>query len=320
MQRRYHGTAPRANFMRTRPARYKPVHMARVMVLGAGLGTRLSPLTDELPKPLVPVGDQPMLAHISTALQDAGVPEFVLNVHSLVDEFTNVIDSLGSIVHVVHEPRIRGTAGGVAGARGLLGPTPIIVWNADVLVAPPFAALDAAASAGGLVFAMAPLPAGQGTLGVDALGDVVRLRGEPFGEEASGGDYVGVAALGADVLAELPELGCLVADVALPRLRSGSPIRTVPVSGPFIDIGSLGTYLAANLEWLARRSGPGGSFLGEGARVDAGVVVASSIVGAGAHIEGSGLLDHCVIWPGATAQAPLSRSIVTRRGRVVRVP
>src|SRR5438105_2497797 len=99
--------------------------MARVMVLGAGLGTRLSPLTEELPKPLVPVGDQPMLAHVSAALWDAGFQEFVLNVHSFVDEFQPVINSLKSIIHVVHEPRIRGTAGGVAGARALLGHAPI---------------------------------------------------------------------------------------------------------------------------------------------------------------------------------------------------
>ena len=73
----------------------------------------------------------------------------------------------------------------------------------------------------------------------------MRLRGECFGVEASGGDYVGVAALGADVLADLPEQGCLVADVALPRLRRDSKVRTVAVAGRWIDIGSLDAVVMA---------------------------------------------------------------------------
>jgi mannose-1-phosphate guanylyltransferase len=294
--------------------------MARVMVLGAGLGTRLAPLTDELPKPLVPIGDEPMLARVSATILRGGFSEFVLNVHAFPGEFVSVINGLSAIVHVVHEPEIRGTAGGVAGARSLLGPAPVIVLNGDILVEPPFVALENAARPGGLVFGVARRPPGTGTVGVDARGHIVRLRGETFGVETAGGDYVGVAALGADVLAALPERGCLVADVALPRLGRGEPVKTVQVTEPWVDIGSLGAYHAANLTWLERHSGPSGSFLGEGARVDAGVEVASSIVGAGAHVVGQGRVHRTVIWPGATAHAPLEGAIVTRRGRVAVVP
>ena len=61
--------------------------MFRAMVLCAGLGTRLRPLTDELPKPLVPVGDKPLLARIADSLRSAGIDGFVVNTHHLSHEF-----------------------------------------------------------------------------------------------------------------------------------------------------------------------------------------------------------------------------------------
>src|SRR5262245_46523302 len=64
--------------------------MTRAMILAAGFGTRLAPLTDELPKPLVPVGEGPMLARIAETLALAGLSSFVLNVHHLADEFASL--------------------------------------------------------------------------------------------------------------------------------------------------------------------------------------------------------------------------------------
>jgi NDP-sugar pyrophosphorylase family protein len=291
--------------------------MTRAMILAAGLGTRLAPLTDERPKPLAPVGDRPLLAHLTDRLARGGFLSFAMNIHHLSKEFAIYINSLPIKAHVVDEVEIRGTAGGIAGARTLLGPAPVLVWNGDVLVDPPVEALLAGADSGGLAFAVAPRAIGEGTVGLDALGHVVRLRGETFGVETAGGDYVGVAAVGARVLAGLPERGCLIGDVALPELRAGGTVATVHVAGPWADIGSLHEYQRANLDWLARRGSE--SWVGPGATVTASVVLSSSLVGAGASVGGHGLLERCIVWPGAHAVAPLIDAVVTPAGRVVAI-
>lgn len=289
----------------------------RAMVLCAGLGTRLRPLTLELPKPLVPVGDRPLLGHIAERLRRAGFDELVVNTHHLPEAFSSVLGGLGVKLHRVHEPRILGTAGGVAGARALFGAPPIVLWNGDILVEPPLAELCAAAGSGGLALAVAPRARGEGTVGVTRDGRVARLRGERFGDEASGGDYVGVAALGARCLESLPAEGCLIGDWALPELRAGRAVEVVPVAGGFSDAGDPAAYLELNLDWLRRTGAP--AFVGEGAAVAAGVSLVDCVIGAGARVEGAGELRRVVAWPGARIRAPLSDAVVTRQGLVVRV-
>jgi mannose-1-phosphate guanylyltransferase len=309
----------------------------RAMVLAAGLGTRLRPLTDELPKPLVPLGDRPVLAHIARRLSLFGFDELVVNTHHLPGEFDNQSNELGAIVHWSHEPRILGTAGGVAAARPRFGPGPIVVWNGDIIVDAPVDALVASAVAWGIAFVVSPRPRGAGTVGVGADGGVVRLRGETFAPEAGGGDYLGVAALGDAALRSLPGEGCLIGDVALPLLRRGGHIATVAASGPWFDVGSLEAYHAASLHWLAQhaagRAGTAASLehaAGEPLReaswvhptatIESGVTLRHCVVGAGAVVSGEGTLRRAVVWPHARASAPNSDCIVTTRGRLVPVP
>jgi mannose-1-phosphate guanylyltransferase len=286
--------------------------MARVMVLSAGLGTRLRPLSDELPKPLVPVGDQPILGHVLAWLRAHGFARAVVNTHHLPEAFASAV--LPMPVDLIHEPIIRGTAGGIAGARHLLGPEPIVVWNGDVLTEPPIAEVVARAT-DGLCLAISPRPSGAGTVGIDEQGRVVRLRGERFGFEARGGDYLGVAALGARCLQTLPDRGCLIGDWALPELRRGETVLTVDAAGPWTDCGDLERYLGANLDWLGQR---GLDFWrAPDSELGPGVELRQSIVGSGATVTGRGPVERSVIWPGASAVAPLSEVVVTRSGRAV---
>jgi mannose-1-phosphate guanylyltransferase len=285
---------------------------ARAMVLCAGLGTRLRPLTDELPKPLVPVGNRSILSHALSALGRAGLRRAVINTHHLPQAFASALASFELEVDVVHESEIRGTAGGVAGARALLGRAPVILWNGDILAEPPLDALLAWRE-DGLCLAVATRPAGTGSVGISADGSLARLRGERFGDEACGGDYVGVAALGARCLATLPDHGCLIGDWALPELRRGGRIATVAHSGGWTDAGDIAAYVAANLGWL----GPRATWIGERATIDPRVSLCQSLVGDDARVAGHGKLERVIVWPGARVCAPLSDAVVTTSGRVV---
>jgi mannose-1-phosphate guanylyltransferase len=291
------------------------------MVLCAGFGTRLRPLTDERPKPLVPFGDRTLLEHALAALPAALLPA-VVNAHHLPGIFLELTRGYAEIAHVVVESEIRGTAGGVAGARGWLGPGPVIVTNADVLAPVDLPALLGATPDDGLCLAVSPRAKGEGTVGIGAGGRVVRLRGERFGEELAGGDYVGTLGMGERTLAALPERGCLIGDVALPLARRGGALVTHPVLGSWLAPGdSVGEYLDAHLRWLeAGGRGVGKSFVADGVRVAPGVELVSSVLGAGAEVLGAGRLERVVAWPGARVQAPLTDAVVTTAGRVVPRP
>jgi mannose-1-phosphate guanylyltransferase len=287
---------------------------SRAMILAAGLGTRLRPLTEELPKALLPLGDRPVLAHVASALQRHGISSAVVNAHHLHQHLSAFAASYPFLAQVVSEPEIRGTAGGVAGARAFLSDGPLLVVNADLVFDYPVAALFERAARDGFSMAVRKRPAGEGRVGLDAAGNVVRLRDERFAEESFGGDYLSVCALADEARRALPEQGCLVADFALPRLRRGESIGTVEVSGDYLSIGdSLSDYLAANQRWLDGRE----HYVAEGAVVAPGVRLEHSVVGAGATVLGHGLLSGCVVWPGARVSAPLSNAVITTRQKVV---
>lgn len=287
---------------------------ARAIILSAGLGTRLRPLTLELPKPLVPVGDRPLIALIAGRLRAAGVTDIAVNVHHLAEKITSDLEATEAAFRVIHEPRILGTAGGISGARRLFGGGTLLVWNGDILAEPPLDGLLAAAGGGSLVLALAARPGGAGSVGVGADSRIVRLRGERFGDEAWSADYIGVAAVGAGALAAMPDEGCLIGDYAIPELRRGGSVHAVPLRGAFRDVGSVESYWAANQEWLDERGLD--SWIHPRAQVSPGVRVSRSIVGADAVVDGQGVLEGVVVWSGARATAPLARSVVARSALV----
>lgn len=289
-------------------------------VLAAGYGTRLRPLTDEIPKPLLPVGTEPLLLSTLRVLHEAGAHEAWVNAHHRVDQILSAINELTFKVHVNHEDEILGTAGGVAAVRGSLV-APVLLVNGDIVTELPIEPLLEDPSRGLTLAVTAPRwrPGGGGTaplgtVGLDRAGRVVRLRGETFGQEVTAADYIGVACLGEDCLATLPAVGCLIGDWALPWLRAGGSISTVWSPAPFRDLGTPASYLEANLEWLR-----GESYVGPAARVGVGVELERSVIGAGAQVSGRGLLRESLVLPGALARAPLHRSIVLPSGNVVEI-
>ncbi|MCA9624442.1 MAG: hypothetical protein KC731_35710, partial [Myxococcales bacterium] len=161
----------------------------------------------------------------------------------------------------------------------------------------------------------AGLPVGEGTVGLDRRGHVVRTRGQRFGDEVEGALFIGVHVLSARLRERLPREGCLVGDVYLPALAAGEVIRAAPVVTAFSDVGTLDDYAAANFAWLERRGA--GHHLAAGASVGPRVRLERAVVGEGARITGVGLVRDTILWPGAEAVAPLDGVVVTTRGQIV---
>jgi mannose-1-phosphate guanylyltransferase len=110
--------------------------ITHAFVLAAGLGTRLRPLTDELPKPLIPIFQKPLITFALDQLISAGVNKFVVNTHrcpELFREFFSRSDYAGCSVTLIHEPELLETGGGIKNAERDLGSEHFLTYSGDIL-------------------------------------------------------------------------------------------------------------------------------------------------------------------------------------------
>lgn len=112
-----------------------PVRPTKAMVLAAGFGTRMRPLTDRMPKPLVPVAGRALLDHVLDKLAEAGVADAVVNVHYLPDQIIDHTATRTNPHITISDERdaVLGTGGGVVKALPHLGDAPFYHLNADTL-------------------------------------------------------------------------------------------------------------------------------------------------------------------------------------------
>jgi mannose-1-phosphate guanylyltransferase len=309
------------------------------MILAAGLGTRLRPLTEELPKPLVPVLGRPLIEHTIRLLRSLGITQIAINLHHLPEAIPAALGdgtALGVELGYVLEPgRIRGTGGGIRGARHLLddgeGGT-IVVVNGDVLLRPDLGAalelhrrLGAAAT---LVLREDPRAAAFGALEVDAGGRVRRLLGRPERIAPDVGPlrtamFTGVHLLEPSILDRLPEVGCIVRQVYRPMIEAGEVLGGYLDDGPWVELGTPADYLDVCLSLLdgSLRIGhlppppPDGVMVEPGAEVsDPSLLEPPVAIGAGARVLAR--TARSVVWPGAVVRDPVEDAVVTPRGVV----
>ncbi len=110
--------------------------ITQAFVLAAGVGKRLRPLTDDLPKPLIPIFQKPLITFALDHLINAGVNRFVINTHrrpELFRSFFNRGDYAGAPVTLVHEPELLEPGGGIKNAQRCLGSDPFITYSGDIL-------------------------------------------------------------------------------------------------------------------------------------------------------------------------------------------
>lgn len=110
----------------------------KAMIFAAGLGTRLKPLTDSMPKALVPVGGQPLLQHLLLKMKAAGIQDITINVHHFAQQIIDFIDAnsnFGLDIHISDETdELLETGGGFRKALPLIGEQePVLVHNVDIL-------------------------------------------------------------------------------------------------------------------------------------------------------------------------------------------
>ena len=106
----------------------------KAMVLAAGYGTRLKPLTDRMPKPLIPVAGKPMIKYVLDKLQAYGIEEIIINASHLKDQLTAYLSAFNDLtIKISAEAEPLETGGGLKKALPLLGHEPFFTINSDII-------------------------------------------------------------------------------------------------------------------------------------------------------------------------------------------
>lgn len=224
-----------------------------VLILAAGLGTRLGALTADKPKAMVSLAGKPMIERIAERLVEQGFREFVINTHykpePLREHLNRLAPRLGFEWVESYEPVILGTGGAVAAARPLLGDRPFWIINCDVLPtfdlpeceawARQFARRSPQGLDGLLLLRSDPQAERYGSFDIDAVGRIVRMLREGPVPHRHRYMFTGIHWLSPRVHDFVrPEFGSIFDQYYLPAFRQGLVFAGFDFTQPWLDLGT----------------------------------------------------------------------------------
>ncbi len=319
----------------------------RAMVLAAGLGTRLRPLTYEITKPMVPVLDRPVMEHILELLSRHGYEQVIANLHYFPE---TIEEYFGDRLSYHYEAELLGTAGGVRACREFFGEEPFLVISGDALTDIDLTALAARhLDAGGIATLSVKKVADTREYGVvlhDRDGRITGFQEKPAPEEAlSDLGNCGIYVFSPEIFDYFPErpFADWAQDVFPALLQNDVPFYIHEVHEYWNDVGSLGelrqgTFDALegelHLEIAGEQREPGvtvagdtklpadaeidgPAWIGEDVRIGAGVRLTGPVVlGDGASIGDGAQLRSSIVFPGTEigAESILIGAIAGHKG------
>lgn len=280
---------------------------SRALVLTAGIGSRLRPLTLELPKALLPVLGKTLISRTLSCLKQAGCEAAVLNLHHLGEQIpASLGDQYDEMpLHFSREPSLLGTLGGIAAVKDFLSDCDVaLVINGDSLCEWPIGELigrhlESGASATLLVTSRAD-PEAFGGVGV-LDGFLASLPPEAVPDGAASRVFAGAHAwqpeLVRSVVSGRPDL---IPHLYRPLLDSRVPMAVHETDRPWHDLGTPARYLVAVLAWSGGSGWSSSSAaISDSAKVEHSVIEDSCRIGAGAVVRESLLMPGSQVGEGA---------------------
>ena len=289
-------------------------------VLGAGLGTRLRPLTNRRPKPLIPVANRPLIDYAFDRLCAADIENFVVNTHWAPEAYKRAFpdDSYrGASLSFRHEtPEILETAGGIKNVEGLLRDGPFVVHNGDIFTDLPLLRALAHHVASGNEVTLV-LRSKDGPLQVafeECSGRILDIGCRLDSARESRFLFTGIYVVQPDFLRRIPAAKRIgVIPIFCDMIREKARLGGIVIDdGHWFDLGTRDRYLAAQ-----RRLG-GGPWIANTACVSASALIfGATSIGARARVGDGAQLRDCVVWEDAEVApgALLERCIVTDGSR-----
>lgn len=324
----------------------------RAMVLAAGIGERMRPLTDHLPKPLLPIANRPAMGYVLEHLARHGFTEVVANLHYRPEQITDHFgtgDQYGVNLTYSYEEELLGPAGGVRRCKEFLGDGTFLVTGADDLTSMDLTALLAAHRDVGALASIALVEVEQtseyGIVVTDPAGRIERFVEKPKGRPPSRTANTQIYLFEPDIFEFiLPDRFYDFGFHAFPAMvEAGVAFYGFSLQGYWRDIGTIQDYLAAQSDVLegrliapiAARELPGRIWIGEGCEIDQSAELVGPVllgdecrVGAKAKLGpgtcvapradiGDGAeLRHTVVWEAVrvAASATLEGAVATAAG------
>ena len=239
----------------------------KAMILAAGYGMRLRPLTERTPKPLLPVGGQPLVVWNLLLLKQHGITDALINVHYRGDQIVEALGDgsrYGMRLAYSHEPIILGTGGGIKQAQPYFENSRCLVLNGDTLSACDLTMLlkthVASRALATLALRADPFASQWGAVTLTDDSRILQIKGEPpiadypstAGSQPAidttgltGYMFSGAHVLEPAVMDAIPPGPGSIIDVYIDLLRLGQPLAGYQMSGYWSDIGTPERYAAA---------------------------------------------------------------------------
>ncbi len=227
----------------------------KAMILAAGLGTRLRPLTNTIPKPLLPIGGTPLIVWNLLLLKRHGFRQVVINLHHLGPMIEQALGSgskFGIRIMYSHEPVILGTGGGIKQAEPHFSGEPVLILNGDTLAELDLEALcdfhRARNAAATLVLREDSDAARWGLVEVGDEGQILRITGKGLVGSASAASrmFAGIHILHPRLLRDVPKgVASSIIDPYVRAIERGEPVLGYDLQGYWSDVGTADRYTQA---------------------------------------------------------------------------
>jgi mannose-1-phosphate guanylyltransferase len=312
--------------------------ITQAFVLGAGLGRRLRPLTNDLPKPLVPIFQKPLITFAFDHLAAAGIESFVVNTHHLPAQFEQLFVDGRYDRHpltLVHEPVLLETGGGIKNAERWLGTDPFIVYSGDILTDIALPSLIEEHFRRGNDVTLALRETGLAANVAFRDGRVIDI-GNRYGHPGNY-DYANVSVWSPQIFARIP-LGEKISFVPILAKWIGARGKIGGVvlnEGRWHNLGSVKEYLAVHRAIMQESWRPdyvkapgwptrlapdamidpsaqinGFTSIAPGCRVGAGARIEDSILWPGAQIASRSHLQRCIVRSHCSAEGAMSDAVI----------
>ena len=282
--------------------------MHKAFLLGAGLGTRLQPLTHTLPKPLIPFANRPLMTHVLDHCIAAGITDFAINTHHLHETWTQAFPDgsyRGAKLTFFHEPVLLETGGGIKNIAEWINGDPILVYNGDIITDLPIDRLMTGHMASNNIATLAVQDHGPALhLAVDGH-SVTDIHGK-VNEQSGTHQFTGLYCIDSEILDLIPANEKISIIPAFLELIKRNQLGAYLVKGTpqWLDLGTRESYLEASFSMIPE--------IHPEAQVASSAQITNSWVGTGCTIEEGAQLKNSILWPGTTIlrDAELTNCIV----------
>jgi NDP-sugar pyrophosphorylase family protein len=322
----------------------------KAMILAAGKGERLGPLTQELPKPLIPVANRPLIEYNLDLLKRHGITEVAVNLHHMGEKIRDHLGNghrFGLQIHYSPEEVLLGTGGGIKKLRTFFGSEPFLVINADILIDIDLKDLilfhRSRSAFATMVLRPNPDPVRYGTIETDDTGRIREFLGKLRTQirNLRKWMFTGIHLFHPSIFDTLPgkDAFCINRDVYAHWIRSGMACYGYVYRGYWKDLGIHQEYLQANMDLLhgettgqetpCRKADD--SRVAEGAAltppflIGRGSIIAEdteigpyAVIGEDCKVGRGAKITQSLLWAGAEVEAgeTIRKMIVTRYQRI----